>query len=204
MPGASARPWLLAVRGRGRDLRRISLGRLSRASARAPGRDRLGPQGVAWQRIDLGAAGLQAANLRLARLLKKRRTAYALLALFPFGLHRAYLEDRRGAALSCALTAGALASFATGAFWPAAALAATLVVGALLDLPWIECALARINKRLRIEVYLAPRKEAAPADRGRSPQEPNGGAEHLPAPPSFDELERQLRQAVSRGPRPGP
>ena len=44
--------------------------------------------------MDLAGGGLQSANLRLARLLKRRRIAYALLILFPLGAHRLYLEDR--------------------------------------------------------------------------------------------------------------
>ncbi|OGA51397.1 MAG: hypothetical protein A3G24_19270 [Betaproteobacteria bacterium RIFCSPLOWO2_12_FULL_62_13] len=51
----------------------------------------------AWKELDFAGGGLQNANIRLAALLRKRRVAYALLALFPLGLHRDYLHDRRGA-----------------------------------------------------------------------------------------------------------
>ena len=37
----------------------------------------------AWKHLDLEGEGLQSANLRLVRLMKKRSRAYALLALFP-------------------------------------------------------------------------------------------------------------------------
>jgi hypothetical protein len=46
-----------------------------------------------WKHLDLAGGGVQALNLLLARQLKKRRTAYCLLALLPLGLHRFYLAS---------------------------------------------------------------------------------------------------------------
>ena len=116
--------------------------------------------------MDLAGGGLQSANLRLARLLKRRRIAYALLILFPFGAHRLYLEDRRGA---------------------------------LLDLRWIDNALARINKRLRIEVYMSQTAGAPAGYRGRFAADPAGDdSPREDRALSFSEQERQLRDAARR------
>ena len=68
-----------------------------------------------WKEKNLGGGGLQSANIRLARLLKRRRIAYALLVLYPLGAHRFYLEDRRGALLYCLGSAAAAVSLVAGA-----------------------------------------------------------------------------------------
>jgi hypothetical protein len=76
----------------------------------------------AWKQMNLAGGGLQSANIRLARLLKRRRVAYALLLLFPVGAHRAYLEDRPGAVLYGLGSAAAVLSLASGATLVGAAL----------------------------------------------------------------------------------
>jgi len=48
--------------------------------------------------MNLAGGGLQSANLWLAQFRARCHIAYGL-PLFPFGAHRAYLEDRRGALL---------------------------------------------------------------------------------------------------------
>jgi len=154
--------------------------------------------------MDLAGGGLQSANIRLARLLKKRRIAYALLLAFPLGLHRAYLEDRRGAALFCIGTLLAAVNFAAGATILGWLLAAFLAGWAVTDLWWIEGAVARINKRLRVEVYMHQTRGAPAGYRGRfadevpeaGPGEPSREARAA----SFAEQERRLREeAAKRG-----
>ena len=147
--------------------------------------------------MNLAGGGLQSANIRLAQLLKRRPIAYALLLLFPIGAHRAYLEDRRGALLYCVGSAAAVLSLALGAIFVGWALAAALAGWALFDAWWIERAVVRINKRLRMEVYMS-QTAGAPAgyqgrftDEGASPDNTRGRART----PSFSEQERRLRSA---------
>jgi TM2 domain-containing membrane protein YozV len=80
-----------------------------------------------WKRLDLAGGGVQALNLLLARQLKKRRTAYSLLALLPLGLHRFYLASPVAGALYilASLAAAALTWWGLG---PAAAVVALAVV----------------------------------------------------------------------------
>jgi TM2 domain-containing membrane protein YozV len=104
----------------------------------------------AWKRIDLGGGGLQEANLRLARQLRRRRTAYLLWLGFPLGLHRWYLKDRAGALAYCALSLGTLF---------VAPLAAAALLFALSDLWWIDQRVTRLNKALRMQAYLRPGAE---------------------------------------------
>ena len=73
---------------------------------------------------------------------KRRRIAYALLAVFPLGLHRQYLGDRRGAWAyrNCALMAGiAWWLQRPAAFW---VLLALLAAFAAYDIGWIARRLA--------------------------------------------------------------
>lgn len=168
-----------------------------------------------WKRLDLEGGGVQAANLKLAQLLKRRPRAYALLALFPLGLHRGYLDEPRGAwgyrALACLAAAGVAAGWGWLA-WPAAA---ALVAWALFDLHWIDRRIVALNKQLRMQVYLG-QGPGAPRDfRGRytddpleeylqtkDAERPGGGAALSAAPgrraPSFAEQERLLRELARR------
>jgi hypothetical protein len=149
--------------------------------------------------MDLAGGGLQSANLRLARLLKRRRIAYALLLLFPLGAHRLYLEDRRGALLYCLGTLAAIVSLSLGAALVAYVLGAALLACALLDLRWIDNALARINKRLRIEVYMSQTAGAPAGYRGRFAADPAGNdSPQEDRALSFSEQERHLRDAARR------
>jgi hypothetical protein len=150
--------------------------------------------------MDLAGGGLQSANIRLARLLKRRRIAYALLLLFPVGAHRAYLEDRRGALLYCMGSAVAVLSLATGATLLGGALGAVLIGGALLDVRWIESTVARINKRLRVEVYMSQTPGAPAGYKGRFPVD-GASADDTPRDErasSFAVQEQQLRDAAAR------
>jgi hypothetical protein len=101
--------------------------------------------GNSWKRQDLGGGGLQQANLALARTLRKRRTAYALLILFPVGAHRWYLAEPGGALAYCLLSALA------GIAWPFGAAALAF---ALFDIWWIDRRVTALNKRLRMQALL--------------------------------------------------
>lgn len=121
----------------------------------------------AWKRLDLGGGGLQSANVRLAKLLKRRRIAYWLLAAFPLGLHRSYLQDPRGAWAFRAITASGVVTVLSG--WTlGGALMLLLVAGlALHDIRWIDDRVARLNKRLRMQVYLGQTPGPLRGFRGR-------------------------------------
>lgn len=121
----------------------------------------------AWTELDLDGGGLQSANLRLAALLRRRGTAYALLALFPLGMHRHYLRDRRGAWLYRGGSLLAIAAYLLGQSALSAVLLAALAAWALYDLFRIDDAVARINKQLRMRVYL-----------GQTPGAPRGFKGH--------------------------
>lgn len=107
----------------------------------------------AWKRLDLAGGGLQEANLRLAASLRRRRTAYLLWLAFPLGAHRAYLHDRVGAWGYRLASAAALGLLLID-WHAAAAIALLLVVLALYDLAWMDSRLTRVNKDIRMQVYL--------------------------------------------------
>jgi hypothetical protein len=153
--------------------------------------------GNAWKNQDLGGGGLQNANLRLAALLKKRRTAWLLLFAFPVGLHHDYLADPRGA-WSIRITA----LLAAGALWygvasAAIALGAVLLVWTLIDIRWVEQRVVALNKQLRMQVYLGQTAGAPAGFKGRytdderpTAEPPSGTGRAL----SFTEQERLLRE----------
>ncbi|HXV10176.1 MAG TPA: hypothetical protein VD839_05185 [Burkholderiales bacterium] len=158
-----------------------------------------------WKHRNLGGGGLQSANIRLARLLKRRHIAYALLMLFPVGAHRLYLEDRRGALLYCLGSAAVAVSLVAGAAPVGWALAALLTGAALLDIRWIEKTLVRINKRLRMEVYMSQTAGAPAGYRGRFVDDSTRGAEAAreERAPSFAEQEHRLRDSADNQERSG-
>jgi hypothetical protein len=108
----------------------------------------------AWKVLDLEGGGLQAANLILARRLKKERWAYFLWLFFPLGAHCLYLEAPRRAALYWVLTLLPLAA----AYFTSATIAAVLTLPvlafALYDLRWIDRRRVELNKQIRMQVYL--------------------------------------------------
>ena len=107
----------------------------------------------AWKRFDLSGGGLQEANLRLAAALRRRRTAYLLWLAFALGAHRAYLHDRAGAWAYRLASAAALGLLLIDA--RAAAAVALLILGAALyDLARLDSRLTRLNKSIRMQVYL--------------------------------------------------
>ena len=153
-----------------------------------------------WKDFDFQGGGLQSANLRLAQVLKRRRIAYGLVALFPLGLHRDYLEDRRGAWFYRIVAAAVVGCVLAGQPLLAAGLLAALAASALYDLVRIEDRLTRINKQLRMQVYMSQTEGAPPGYTGRltdAPQQPQpGGGE--PRSPSFAEQERLLRELAKQ------
>jgi hypothetical protein len=146
-----------------------------------------------WRGRDLGGGGLQTANLELARRLKRRSRAYALLAVAPLGLHRAYLDSPRGA---WAWRAAGLAVVLLAAWAPAAGLAgaAVLIVGAVADAFWIDRRITAVNKDLRRAVYLGHGAAPPPGFAGR---DADGAPNRVP---SFAEQERLLRELARRNP----
>ena len=112
----------------------------------------------AWKKLDLGGDGLQAVNRRLARELRRRPVAYALLALFPLGAHRWYLREPVGGFAYCALSALSIA------WWP---LALAAVAFAVFDAWWIDRRVAALNKALRRRAFLGDRPPAPPGFSGR-------------------------------------
>lgn len=153
----------------------------------------------AWRKLDLAGGGLQSANMRLAQVLRRRGRAGALLCLFPLGLHRDYLHDRRGAwAYRAATLAGGVALYLDQGL-PAGILFALQAAFAVRDLLRLDDTVAAINKALRMQVYLG-QSGGAPAgfaghytDDGTGPE-----AAARPQPgqraPSFAEQEKLLRE----------
>lgn len=167
----------------------------------------------AWTELNLEGGGLQSANLRLAALLRKRGTAYALLALFPLGMHRHYLRDRRGAWLYRGGSLLALAAYLLGQPAISVVPLAALAAGALYDLFRIDDAVARINKQLRMQIYLSQTSGAPQGFKGhygddtldeylKIKDREHAGQAPQPAPgrrqtsrvPSFAEQEKLLRE----------
>lgn len=178
--------------------------------------------GKAWTKLDLEGGGLQSANLRLAALLRKRGTAYALLALFPSGLHRDYLRDRRGAWLYRAGSLFCIAAFLFSQPAVSGVLFALLAAAALRDLFGTERLVAQFNKQLRMQIYINQTEGAPQGFKGRysddaldeylqiKDQERAGGEPHA-APahgrpsrvPSFAEQEKLLRELAAARDRNG-
>lgn len=151
---------------------------------------------AAWKRVDLGGAGLQRANLALAGRLKRRGRAWALLAGAPLGLHRAYLDDAKGAWLWRLAAVAALAA----TLWDlrvAAGLGAALAAAVAYDAWWIDRRVTVLNKRIRREIFLAG-EAPPPGYSGRVIDPP------APRVPSFAEQERLLREMARRGAPPAP
>lgn len=155
----------------------------------------------AWKELDLEGEGLQGANIKLAAMLKKRATAYLLMALlFPLGQHRAYLEDRIGAWGYRATSLVAIALFLSGhAFSGGIAL---LLIGAFVvyDIRWVDNRVATLNKALRIKAYMRPGKTVPEGFKGRFTDDAESGApaESPDRLPSFAEQEAMLKELAKR------
>lgn len=150
----------------------------------------------AWKNIDLEGSGLQAANMRLAQLLKKRALAYGLLGLFPLGLHRDYLASHGAAWVFRGVTLIAVLLIWYGEFWLGVALLGALAIAALIDIRWIDSRVAQINKRLRIEVMKSTGTAAPPGYRGRYTDDAPAATDHLAAYIRAKEQERGGHRAI--------
>jgi len=145
----------------------------------------------AWRGLDLRGGGLQAANIRLAQALKRRSRAYGLLAAFPLGLHRAYLDDSRGAWAYRVATV--LAVLALILDWRLAVPIGALVAAALVhDLFWIERRLVALNKAIRVKVYLSQGPGAPKHFKGQYTDDDE--AARPPRAPSFELLRALARE----------
>ncbi len=158
-----------------------------------------------WQKLDLGGMGLQAANLRLSRTLRRRATAWRLLLLFPAGAHCWYLHERASAAVYPALTLAAIGGWIGST--PSVFLPALLALAALLirDVTTLETRIAAYNKRQRMAVYLSQGAAAPAGFRGRF-EDPVAGNDDDAAPqrmPTFAEQEALLREIAKRTSRDG-
>lgn len=153
-----------------------------------------------WRKLDLEGGGLQAMNLRLARRLRRRGTAWALLALFPLGAHRWYLHETGWAVTYLLLALAAAAGWWAG--WPWLLLSLPLLLLLLvIDIAGLDDRIAAFNKRLRMAAYLSP-GSGAPADfRGRIPED--AGRQTPARVPGFAEQEKLLRALAEKTPGAG-
>lgn len=158
----------------------------------------------AWKNIDLEGSGLQTANMRLARLLKKRAVAYALLAVFPLGLHRDYLQSQGPAWAYRAATVTALGLLWYGMPWPASALLLGLLIAAAVDIRWIDTRIASINKQLRMAVLKSTGTAPPPGYRGRYTDDAPAAADHLAEYIRVKERERGGHRPIDPAETPDP
>jgi len=152
-----------------------------------------------WKKMDLGGEGLQSLNMRLAREMKHRGTAYALLALFPLGLHRFYLQERWGGLALLALTALTVVLWATVGGWIALTPLLPALGLAIVDLFWIDRRVVSHNKRVRKARFLRPGYRPPEGYQGRytdedDAQEAGDSGRGKQRAPSFAEQEAMLRQ----------
>ncbi len=121
----------------------------------------------AWEKLDFEAGGLQSANLRLVRQLKRRNIAYFLWFLFPVGGHRIYLNDLPRALVYTGLTTAAVVLYLSLANWWALVPVVIAAAWALYDLVWIDRRVTQINKQIRLAEYLRPGNQPPAGFRGR-------------------------------------
>jgi TM2 domain-containing membrane protein YozV len=107
----------------------------------------------AWKKLNLEGEGLQSTNLKLVEQMKQRKLAYQLLAIFPSGLHRDYLEEVRGAWVYRLSTIAIVALILMGHGMISLAIFTAIAAFAAYDIRWIEDRVAAINKALRIQAY---------------------------------------------------
>jgi TM2 domain-containing membrane protein YozV len=153
-----------------------------------------------WQKLDLEGGGLQAMNLRLARTLRRRGTAWALLPLFPLGAHRWYLHESGWALGYLLLTLAAAAGWFAGWPWLLLSLPVLLLL-LVMDIAGLDNRIAAFNKRLRMAAYLSP---GAGAPAGFSGRMPADAAQQSPTRvPGFAEQEELLSALAEKTKRPG-
>ncbi len=152
----------------------------------------------AWKKHDLGGGGLQQANLRLARALRRRGVAYLLLLLFPAGAHRFYLRQPLGGALFIGLTGGVLLALHAGNPDIAWTLFGIQLGFALFDLVRMERRLTGLNKALRMKAYLRAAPGAPRDFRGHYTDGPDEARAAVGRTASFAEQERQLAELARK------
>ncbi len=172
----------------------------------------------AWEKLDLEGSGLQNANRRLIKRMKKRVTAYLLWFLFPVGAHRIYLEDKIPALAYAGLSALAAVLYLSHAGRFAWVPAVIAIGWALYDLVWIDRRITRLNKQIRMAEYLRPGAGAPSGFPGHytddaglgeyigEKERERGGHVHAPQSasrpgkraPSFAEQERMLRELTRK------
>lgn len=155
----------------------------------------------AWKELNLEGEGLQSANIKLARMLKKRATAYLLMgSLFPLGQHRAYLDDRVGAWGYRMASLIAIALFLFGQIWVGGII--LLLIGAFVvyDIHWVDERVAALNKALRVKIYMHQGTGAPKEFKGRFTDnaEPRASTKSSDRVPSFAEQEAMLREIAKR------
>lgn len=121
----------------------------------------------AWKQLDLEGEGLQSLNLRYSRNMRRPRRAYALMLLFPFGLHRWYLKAPLGALaypVLCALIPGL---WWWQGEWMALVPALVLLLYLVWDLFWTPRRCVALNKTLRMHQFMRPGTRPPAGYRGR-------------------------------------
>lgn len=175
-----------------------------------------------WERLDLQGGGLQDANIRLARRLKKPLAAYLLWCLFPLGAHAIYLGyPWRALVYTGASAATAILYLATGDALALLPLAAAFLL-ALYDLMRMRRWIIERNKQIRVGVYLSRTPGAPEGFKGRfdddslaehptekerktSPGIPLKAERRWSTPghaPSFAEQEATLRELAKKSAKP--
>ena len=137
----------------------------------------------AWENLDLEGGGLQSANRRLVRRLKRRNIAYFLWFLFPLGGHRVYLDDLPRALGYTGLTTAAIILYLSLGNWLLLVPVAIAAAWALYDLVWIDRRVTRINKQIRVAEYLRSDNRPPAGFRGRYTDDAGMAATATEEPP---------------------
>lgn len=174
-----------------------------------------------WEKLDLQGGGLQSANIRLARGLKRPLVAYLWWCLFPLGAHAIYLDrPRRAFSYAGASAATAILYLATRDALALLPLAVAFLV-ALYDLVRIRQWIVECNKQIRMGIYLNQTPGAPEGFKGRfddgllaehPAEEEQGKPGHSLEPaqarstpgrvPSFAEQEALLRELAKKSVKP--
>ena len=137
----------------------------------------------AWENLDLEGGGLQSANRRLVRRLKRRNIAYFLWFLFPLGGHRVSLDDLPRALGYTGLTTAAIILYLSLGNWLLLVPVAIAAAWALYDLVWIDRRVTRINKQIRVAEYLRSDNRPPAGFRGRYTDDAGMAAAATEEPP---------------------
>lgn len=121
----------------------------------------------AWKHLDLEGEGLQSLNLRYSRTMRRPGRAYALMLLFPLGLHRWYLKSPVAAVAYPLLTALTLWQWRVWDEPMVLGMSAALLIFLLFDLFWIRRRCIALNKTLRLRQFMQPGAKPPAGYRGR-------------------------------------